>query len=94
MLIRQRFEDLQPRSYHRLDPRRTQAEALLGIAAQAGLQVMVELPVTVAEVSSDRGCAIWLRGSSNRSTMARRPGPGSGYLIDCPIDPAICAIGG
>ena len=88
LAIRQRFEELSRGHTTGLILVEQQAEAILGIAAQAGLQVMVELPVTVEEVSSDRG----LRDLVTRIVQSVELWHGdpalAGYLIDCPIDPA------
>ncbi|MGO9268030.1 MAG: glycosyltransferase [Candidatus Binataceae bacterium] len=87
LALRQRFEELSRGHTTGLILAEYQAEALLGIAAQAGLQVMVELPVTVGEVSSDRGLRDRVARIVKSVELWRGEPALAGYLIDCPIDP-------
>lgn len=88
LAIRQRFEELSRGHTTGLILLERQAEALLGIAAQAGLQAMVELSVTVEEASSDRALSDRIARIVEAVELWHGDPALAGYLIDCPIDPA------
>ena len=88
LAIRHRFEELSRAHTTGLILGEKHATSLLGIAAQAGFQVLVEFVVTADEVSSDRGLSEIVSRMINSVELWRGSPALAGYLIDCRIDPA------
>jgi GT2 family glycosyltransferase len=88
LAIRRRFEELDRGHTTGLILGDKHATSLLGIAAQAGLQVLVEFIVTGDEASSDRDIDAAVSKIIKSVDLWRGAPALTGYLIDCQIAPS------
>jgi glycosyltransferase involved in cell wall biosynthesis len=88
LALRRRFDDLGKAHTTGLILKESQAEPLLGIAAQSGLQVLVEVAVPVDELLSDSGLRSLTSRLFHTAHVLRAYPALMGYLIDCGVDPA------
>ena len=88
LALRRRFDQLSKAHTTGLILREREAEPVLGIAAQSGLQALVEFAVPVDELLSDSGLRDLTSHLFHTANLLRAYPALMGYLIDCEIDPA------
>ena len=88
LALRRRFDELAKAHTTGLVLTEQQAEPLLGLAAQTGLQAMVEFSVPVDELLSDVGLRDLTSRLFHTANILRAYPALMGYLIDCEVDPS------